>query len=282
MNVGIRRALSRRASAVAVLNDDVVVEPGWLDPLWPSSIATQRRRGAAPARVPGPAAASEQSGRAARPRRRRYRCRHGAAGRREHHGRRTTSSCSPAARCCCAPSSCVEVGVFDDRYFLYYEDVDLGLRGRRLGWRYRCVPASIVVHEGGATVERVGHRAAYLRERNRLWILLRYRPAGDVGRGHVVVDQASPVVATAGAPSCARRRPGRRAAPRVVAFRPTGFVGSPSHADRERRWQLLRQVRLEQPDRAPDDERLLRPRSMQHSNRSLQRSSSRSAAVRVM
>ena len=31
---------------------------------------------------------------------------------------------------------------FDDSYFLYYEDVDLARRGAQLGWTYRCVPAS--------------------------------------------------------------------------------------------------------------------------------------------
>ena len=35
-----------------------------------------------------------------------------------------------------------DVGGFDERYFMYYEDVDLALRGAELGWRYRCAPAS--------------------------------------------------------------------------------------------------------------------------------------------
>ncbi len=35
------------------------------------------------------------------------------------------------------------------RCFLYYEDVDLAIRGRRLGWCYRLVPASVVEHRRG-------------------------------------------------------------------------------------------------------------------------------------
>jgi GT2 family glycosyltransferase len=76
-----------------------------------------------------------------------------------------------------------DVGLFDSRYFLYYEDVDLGLRGGVRGWRYRCAPDSRVRHRGSASTSQVGARTAYLRERNRLWILLRHRPLGDTARG---------------------------------------------------------------------------------------------------
>jgi GT2 family glycosyltransferase len=76
-----------------------------------------------------------------------------------------------------------EVGLFDERFFLYYEDVDLGLRGRRRGWRYRYVGASTVRHHGGVSTSKDGRRTAYLRERNRLWILLRHRSLRDLARG---------------------------------------------------------------------------------------------------
>ena len=35
------------------------------------------------------------------------------------------------------------VGGFDERIFLYYEDLDLAWRGRERGWRYKYVPASV-------------------------------------------------------------------------------------------------------------------------------------------
>ncbi len=34
----------------------------------------------------------------------------------------------------------VDVGTFDERFFLYYEDTDLSWRGRHKGWRYQYVP----------------------------------------------------------------------------------------------------------------------------------------------
>ncbi len=42
-------------------------------------------------------------------------------------------------------------GVFDERLFLYYEDLELSWRGRERGWRYRYVPESTVRHVHAAT-----------------------------------------------------------------------------------------------------------------------------------
>jgi hypothetical protein len=45
------------------------------------------------------------------------------------------------------------VGGFDERYFLYEEDVDLCLRLRAAGFRLRHVPEATVVHLGGRAVQ---------------------------------------------------------------------------------------------------------------------------------
>lgn len=44
-----------------------------------------------------------------------------------------------------------ELGGFDEGYFMFFEDVDLGARVARAGWRNVQVPAAIVVHEQGAS-----------------------------------------------------------------------------------------------------------------------------------
>jgi GT2 family glycosyltransferase len=43
-----------------------------------------------------------------------------------------------------------EVGGFDERFFMYFEDVDLGRRMRAAGWSIAFVPTTAVVHLGGA------------------------------------------------------------------------------------------------------------------------------------
>jgi N-acetylglucosaminyl-diphospho-decaprenol L-rhamnosyltransferase len=52
-----------------------------------------------------------------------------------------------------------QVGGFDPGYFLYVEDVDLGWRLRRAGWRLRYEPDATVTHRGGASTGRRRVRA---------------------------------------------------------------------------------------------------------------------------
>jgi GT2 family glycosyltransferase len=69
-----------------------------------------------------------------------------------------------------------ECGLFDERLFLYYEDVELALRGREAGWRYRYVPQSVVDHEHSATAVSGSDFAEYYKERNRLLVVARHAP----------------------------------------------------------------------------------------------------------
>lgn len=71
-------------------------------------------------------------------------------------------------------------GGFDERFFLYYEDVDLALRGGQLGFRYRCEPSSVVYHEGGATTGGQPDAVSRLQERNRLWCAFRFGGLTDI------------------------------------------------------------------------------------------------------
>ena len=57
--------------------------------------------------------------------------------------------------------------VFDDRFFAYYEDVDLSLRLARAGWRFACEPRAVARHEGSRTGRRTPFRRAVWTARNR-------------------------------------------------------------------------------------------------------------------
>ncbi|MGH9264351.1 MAG: glycosyltransferase family 2 protein [Acidimicrobiales bacterium] len=70
-----------------------------------------------------------------------------------------------------------QVGLFDDRYFLYYEDFDLSWRGRAQGWRYRYVPASVVRHVHAASSVEGSALFQHYDGRNRLLTLTRNAPA---------------------------------------------------------------------------------------------------------
>ncbi len=68
------------------------------------------------------------------------------------------------------------VGTFDERLYLYYEDVELALRGRRAGWRYVLAPESVVDHEHSATAVSGSDLAEFYKERNRLVVMAAYAP----------------------------------------------------------------------------------------------------------
>jgi len=48
-----------------------------------------------------------------------------------------------------------QVGLFDERFFAYYEDTDIGFRGRLAGWKMVYEPSAVVRHHLGATSSRV-------------------------------------------------------------------------------------------------------------------------------
>ena len=75
-----------------------------------------------------------------------------------------------------------DVGWFDERLFLYWEDVDLSWRGARRGWRYGFVPDSVVRHRHGASMGDRSPRFEYLNQRNRLVVLARHAGPAPAAR----------------------------------------------------------------------------------------------------
>ena len=65
-----------------------------------------------------------------------------------------------------------QVGGFDERLFMFYDDVDLGWRLNLLGWRVRYQPKSLAYHKHHASMKSYGDfRELYLLERNALYTI---------------------------------------------------------------------------------------------------------------
>jgi GT2 family glycosyltransferase len=69
-----------------------------------------------------------------------------------------------------------EVGLFDESFFLYCEDTDLGLRARWAGWECLYVPEAVVDHRYSHSAGKSSALKAYYVERNRLFLALKNFP----------------------------------------------------------------------------------------------------------
>ena len=73
-----------------------------------------------------------------------------------------------------------EIGGFDEDFFLYSEDTDLGLRARWAGWRCLYAPGAVADHRYSHSAGRASPLKAYYVERNRLFLLVKNFPAPDL------------------------------------------------------------------------------------------------------
>jgi GT2 family glycosyltransferase len=68
-----------------------------------------------------------------------------------------------------------EMGGFDDRYYLTWEDVDLSLRVRKTGLKVGVVPAARLYHKGGKSGERMKESQLYYAVRNSLLLVRKHQ-----------------------------------------------------------------------------------------------------------
>jgi GT2 family glycosyltransferase len=80
--------------------------------------------------------------------------------------------------CACALRKAMleRIGGFDEDFFCYLEDLDLGMRGQLAGWKCWYVPGSRVRHRKSATAGNYSVFKAYHVERNRIYCLWKWMP----------------------------------------------------------------------------------------------------------
>lgn len=178
-NVGFGAAVNQgfRASSspyLATLNDDAVADPHWLEKLVRAAEARPRAAMfASEVHLAGTGAldstgmliaadgSSKQRGHGEDP------ARYAA----EHDALFPSGSAAMYRR-----SMLAEIGLFDESYFLYCEDTDLGLRARWAGWECVYVPGAVVEHRYSHSAGRASPLKAYLVERNRIFTVFKNFP----------------------------------------------------------------------------------------------------------
>lgn len=77
----------------------------------------------------------------------------------------------------------LEVGGFDDDYFMFFEDVDLGWRLWLLGYRVVFVPEAVIYHRHhGSAGKLTSYRRYFLYERNALWTIIKNYDQANLDR----------------------------------------------------------------------------------------------------
>jgi len=173
-NVGV--TLGSDCDWVALLNPDAFPEPDWLERLLEaagespgySSFASRLVIAGDPERLDGTGDVYAVSGLA-------YRRDHGApaAGLRLER-EEVFGPCAAAALY--RRDALLEVGGFDERFFCYFEDVDLAFRLRLAGHRCLYVPKAVVHHVGSATTVRHSAFSVYHAHRNLVWTFVKNMP----------------------------------------------------------------------------------------------------------
>lgn len=166
VNTGVRAS---HAKYVALLNNDTVVQPDWLGALVRALDRSAPDVGAVqslmlqlddPGLVDDAGDILSWTGAA-------QKLGHGEPCARFGQPREIFSPCAGAALY--RRSFLEDVGGFDDTFFAYLEDIDLGLRGRLAGYRYLFEPSAEVHHKGQGSAMPRG-RYVRLSTRNRLMI----------------------------------------------------------------------------------------------------------------
>ena len=172
-NAGLHAAAG---DVLVCMNNDLVADPGWLGALVAALDARPEAGSAASkmmdAKRPGIIdAAGDAMSLVA------WNVGRGEADGPSHNvGREILSACAGAAAYRRALFE--RVGFFDEDYFAWFEDVDLGLRAQIAGFRCWYEPAAVVHHLGSATAAKMSDRKVFLTIRNGLMLFLKTMPLG--------------------------------------------------------------------------------------------------------
>jgi GT2 family glycosyltransferase len=138
-----------------------------------------------------------------------------------------------------------ETGVFDDDFFMYYEDTDLAWRLRALGWSIRYQPESVVRHIHAASSEEWSPFFTFHVDRNRLLLLTKNASAGLAAREvlRYPVTTASLALRAVAQARRTRRRPVMR--PTALRAKVMGSYLRLLPAMLTRRWGISRRAKVE-------------------------------------
>ena len=171
-NVGIKKALSHNTDAVLLINQDVIVNKDFLKPLLKTKTG-----------ISAPVIKFK--------RHQKWHYDFGGKidwrlGRTYHDEQQNQKNFKPKkidylSGCCLLIKRKVfkKIGLLDEKFFLYYEDVDFCLRAKRAGFKIKVIPKSIVKHQLHNPNQRPWQQNFYLWQSHwlfiRRWVTLKHQ-----------------------------------------------------------------------------------------------------------
>lgn len=73
-----------------------------------------------------------------------------------------------------------QIGLYDEQFFAYLEDVDLAWRAQRAGWQCVLAPNARVLHHTSATSGEASPFKRYLLGRNKIWMIAKNARLADI------------------------------------------------------------------------------------------------------
>ena len=220
-NVGIRYALEHGAESVCILNNDIIVEPGFLGPLLAAlrndpaiGVVTPLIAGLDTPEIVWALGSSVNWST--------------AAVTRLHTGEKVSEwrGQPPLAVDVASGAAMLvkrevfdQVGLMDEDFFLYYEETDWCLQVQRAGYKIMAVPESVVFHKVSAALGETSPVIDYYMLRNHLRFVSRHwsGPARWWLQSHIVLRNLATIVAYTVKPHSGARIPNRNA--RLLALR---------------------------------------------------------------
>lgn len=176
VNVGINYAIAKNYDLVALLNNDAVAEPNWLENLTRAmhikevgiatcafmSIDKQHLDSTGDQftvwGLPFPRGRGENSA--------------------EPYKNKTDIFGASGGASLYRISMLKQIGLFDEDFFAYYEDVDISFRAQLAGWKVKYVPGAIAYHDTGSTSRKIKGFTTYQTMKNQPLVIFKNVPAG--------------------------------------------------------------------------------------------------------
>jgi GT2 family glycosyltransferase len=181
-NHGLKRAMANGAAFIWLLNNDAVARPESIDHLIKAALANPSAAAFGAVVLEGNSERAEEAGigEISFARAKTYLRKMDGKKKQESGGDLTTYSCDwlSGSNLLLRHSALEKVGIFDERYYLYFEDVELCHRFKLAGFECLLVPGSTIEHEGNASTQgSLSLWRNYYHSRNRLMFFLQYAPA---------------------------------------------------------------------------------------------------------